>query len=80
MLCKYAFVISVVFYIILSKYFLLFIQGHTAFDLAEKDMLKLLEELKEKQASVSMIEMLFLYCDFFSVFILTVCIESMYNQ
>lgn len=28
-------------------------KGHTAFDLAEKDMCRLLEKLKEQQTSVS---------------------------
>jgi hypothetical protein len=34
-------------------------QGHTVFDLADKDMLKVLEELKKKQLSVS-IHLLFI--------------------
>lgn len=38
---------------IFLNFFFFCTQGHTAFDLAEKDMHKLLEELKETQASVS---------------------------
>ena len=35
------------------KFCVFVLQGHTVFDLADKDMLKVLEELKKKQVTVS---------------------------
>ena len=36
-----------------SNFCVFVLQGHTVFDLADKDMLKVLEELKKKQVTVS---------------------------
>lgn len=48
----YAVIYTKLFIYIKKFSIIFFLQGHTVFDLADKDMLKLLEELKKKQTTV----------------------------